>query len=118
MLNAMKGLSDEYKLSYRSIAPVWEALNHLVSEVGTDKSIRYQRKHRPKQAAVMNALICWLEAQPPERRKEIVRIGMSRLNDYLSEADDEIDVSDEVTLAEERKAKAKGPRLQRRRGAG
>jgi hypothetical protein len=85
----MRELSDDFKLSYRSLPEVYEAFGSMVSRVASDPSIRFAgktkkgRDKRAHRAAFINALLLWLDAQPRPRQKEVIREGMELLNALL-----------------------------------
>lgn len=78
-----RNLDDEFKLSYRSIAEVYEAFGRIETMVGVDRSIRFKKRVRPKGAAILNALILHIASRPPEEQRAMIRDGMGRLNDLL-----------------------------------
>lgn len=85
-MQVMRELSDEFKLSVRTIAEVFQGLTMLVARLASDRSIRFREKgkeKRPTRAAIVSALILWLDAQSDADQRRIVADGMRRLNDLL-----------------------------------
>jgi hypothetical protein len=78
-----RNLDDDFKLSYRSIAEVYEAFGRIEALVRGDKSIRFKGRVRPKGAAILNAIVLYVESLPPEQQRRAVGEGMARLNEYM-----------------------------------
>jgi len=85
----MRDLSDESKLSVRSIDEVFAVLDLLKSRAAGDRTIRYRDKRRPGIAAIVNALILSLESRSEDEQRQVIRDGMNRLNLLLAETDEE-----------------------------
>jgi hypothetical protein len=86
-MEASRELSDDFKLSARSIEEVEGLLLGLEKLIKSDKSIRYlggRGLKKPTRASILNALLFWLDAQPPAVQRRIVLDGMGRLNAVLS----------------------------------
>lgn len=86
IMTAMRELSDEFKLSVRTIAEVFQGLTMLVARLATDRAIRFRergREKRPTRAAIVSALILWLDAQPHAEQRRVISEGMARLNRLL-----------------------------------
>jgi hypothetical protein len=87
----MRELSDEFKLSVRSIFEVFEALSRVVTRLAGDRSIRFREKgkeKRPTRAAVVSALILWFAEQPEGQQRAVLVRGMDRLNELLDSDQD------------------------------
>jgi hypothetical protein len=83
----MSELGDDFKLSFRSTGEVYEAFGSIVARAAADRSIRFAAgKKKANRAAVLNALILWLDGLPPAEQKDIIRAGMVRLNAILGAA--------------------------------
>lgn len=80
----MRDLSDDCKLSVRSIVEVYDVLADLELRVARDRSIRTRKGRRPSRAAIINALVLWLSALPDAEQARIVAEGMTRLNAILA----------------------------------
>lgn len=84
MMRAMeRDLSDDFKLSFRSLSEVNEAFAGIVARAASDPTTRYRGRRKANRAAVLNALILWLDSRPREEQLAIVGQGMRRLNDLL-----------------------------------
>jgi predicted DNA-binding transcriptional regulator YafY len=82
----MRELSDEFKLSVRSIYEVFETLSNLVTRLAGDRSIRLRengKEKRPTRAAVVSALVVWLSEQTEAQQRAIVARGIASLNAML-----------------------------------
>ena len=84
----MRDLSDEFKLSVRSIGPVFEALGTMVSRGVSDRTIRFGGGRKPTRAAVVSGLILWAGAQPPEEQKRLMREALALLDQELAREDE------------------------------
>jgi hypothetical protein len=87
-MNCMRDLSDDYKISVRGIEEVDEALGTLVARLKADRKIRYKRHTakpaKPGKAALVNALILWLNNQPVGEQKRIAMEGLASLDALLA----------------------------------
>lgn len=87
-MTAMRELSDDFKLSYRSIAEVYESFGAMVARTATDPTIRFvgtkvQRNKKANRAAVLNAILLYLDEMPIEEQRRAIARGMARLNAML-----------------------------------
>jgi hypothetical protein len=78
-----RNLDDDFKLSYRSIAEVYEAFGRIEALVRGDKSIRFKGRIRPKGAAILNAILLYMDALPADQQRRAVADGMARLNEFM-----------------------------------
>lgn len=88
-----RDLSDDFKLSFRSLSEVNEAFAGIVARAASDPKVRYRGRRKANRAAVLNALILWLDALPRDQQMLVVGDGMRRLNALLlpdSDADGDI----------------------------
>jgi hypothetical protein len=79
-----RDLEEDFKLFCRSTPEVFEALSAIVSRVGSERSILFKGRLRPKKAQVMNAIILYLESLSIEDQVGAIRVGMEKLNQILS----------------------------------
>lgn len=84
---AMKDLSDDFKLSFRSTGEINEAFSGLVARAAKDATIRYRGK-KPHRAAVLNALVMWVTSLPQSEQRAVLAQGMELLNDHLDNDDE------------------------------
>ena len=82
----MKDLTDEFKLSVRSVAEVFAALGTMVHQLKANRRVRFRGK-KPTRAAVVNAALLYLESLPPEQWERALDQGLRRLEGIL-EADE------------------------------
>ena len=85
-MDVMRELSDEFKLSVRTIAEVFQALAYQVARVASDRTVRFREKgkqKRPTRAAIVSALILWLEDQPMDVQRHVIASGLDKLNGLL-----------------------------------
>lgn len=90
-MEAMRELSDEFKLSVRSIGEVIQALQRMEADLLLDYSVRFIQKgiaKRPTQAAMVAAIILQIASRPPEERKRMIGEGMTILNTLLAGGDE------------------------------
>jgi hypothetical protein len=90
-MNDMRELSDEFKLSVRSIFEVFEGLSNLVTRLARDRSIRLReggKEKKPTRAAIVSALILWIAEQPEQQQMAIMAQAMDRLNALLGQDDE------------------------------
>ncbi len=78
----MRDLSDEFKLSVRSIGEVFQALGAMVARLAIDRRVRFRGK-KPTRAAVINAAILYLDSLAPEEWERALAAGMRRLEELL-----------------------------------
>jgi len=80
----MKDLTDEFKLSVRSVPEVFEALGTMVHRLKAGRQIKFRDK-KPTRAAVVNAALLYLASLPPEEWERALSTGLRRLEDVLTE---------------------------------
>jgi len=83
---AMRELSDDFKLSVRTIAEVSEALGTIIAQLGSDKSIRLKEKgkvKKPTRAALVSALILYLARLPKDEQRAMIAEGIAEVNRLL-----------------------------------
>jgi len=78
----MRDLTDEFKLSVRSIGEVIEALGAIVNRLAVTRRLRFRGK-KPTRAAVVNAAVLYLESLAPPERERALAAGMERLERLL-----------------------------------
>lgn len=87
-MSAMRDLNDDYKISVRGIEEVEQALGMLVARVKADRKIRYKthtsQPAKPGKAAVVNALILYVDGLPPAQQKQIIAAGLAVLDRCLA----------------------------------
>lgn len=81
-MRPMRDLTDEFKLSVRSIGEVIEALGAIVNRLAVTRRIRFRGK-KPTRAAVVNAAVLYLESLAPPERERALAAGMERLERLL-----------------------------------
>lgn len=116
---AMRELTDEFKISARSIGEVTEIVAVLTTRAAMDPTIRFGGK-KPTRASVVNALLLWLDDQPGPEQKRIVREGMALLNRILGDEPAALtgpDSDSKVSYAVDRVDADDGARARRRRKA-
>jgi hypothetical protein len=91
--DTMKDLTDEFKLSVRSTAEVFQALGGMVTRLAVTRRVRFRGK-KPTRAAVVNAALLYLDSLSQEQWEQALSIGMRRLEQIL-----ESDTLGEVTTA-------------------
>lgn len=79
----MRDLSDEFKLSVRSIPEVYRALGEIVSQLAVGRRVRFRGK-KPTRAAVVNASLLYLDSLPAEEWERVLVIGLQRLEEILA----------------------------------
>jgi hypothetical protein len=87
-IGGMRELSDDFKLSFRSIPEVYEAFGAMVARTATDPTIRFagtktQREKKAHRAALLNALILHLAELPQAEQRRAIARGMDLLNATL-----------------------------------
>ena len=80
----MRDLTDEFKLSVRSVAEVFAALNGMVTRLAVSRRLRF-RGRKPTRAAVVSAALLYLESLPPEEWERALACGLSRLEAILGD---------------------------------
>jgi len=78
----VRDLTDEFKLSVRSIGEVFQALNAMVSRLAVNRRVRFRGK-KPTRAAAVNAALLYLDSLPPEQWEQALAAGMRRLEQLL-----------------------------------
>ena len=89
----MRDMTDEFKLSVRSIAEVFQALGGMVTRLAVTRRVRFRGK-KPTRAAVVNAALLYLDSLPQAEWEKALSIGMRRLEEMLAS-----DPMDEVPTA-------------------
>lgn len=79
----MKDLTDEFKLSVRSVPEVFEALGTMVHRLKAGRQIKFRDK-KPTRAAVVNAALLYLASLPPEEWERALSTGLRQLEDVLA----------------------------------
>jgi len=102
---SMRDMTDEFKLSVRSIAEVFQALGGMVTRLAVTRRVRFRGK-KPTRAAVVNAALLYLDSLPPEQWEQALSIGMRRLEQILAS-----DPTEEVKPAPTEEASAPPKRV-------
>lgn len=87
----MRDLDDDYKMSFRGIREVAQAVEDLTALVKHRLTWRsFQAEpDRPGKAAVVNALILWVDNLPKDQRIDVIRRGLALLDEHLQHDGDE-----------------------------
>lgn len=90
MIAEMRDLTDDDKLSFRSLPEVVEWINGQAGKLRSDKAIRFRRQGKPKappRHAIATAVFLRVMAMSADDQRAFIAAGMDRLNALLSEPD-------------------------------
>lgn len=87
-MGVMRELSDDFKLSVRSVAEVFAVLNDLDTRFGRSKRVKFRGKRMTREALV-NAAVLHLGSLPAQEQEVALAGSVARLEAHLAETDGE-----------------------------